>query len=204
MLKKLECLRARAQQEGAASWVQWVVSRILLRGGNALFLLVWTWFFAWLPLIVGKWWRRLFLKLVLQRCGRDLHVSTGVHIEYPWRISVGDHVWIGRECQLAGMGGITIGNYVMLAFQTALQSAGHEIGGGGPMRMQSIVKAPIIIGDDVWLGARSMVRYGVTIGDGAIVGMGAVVVKDVPPRTIVGGVPAKPIGVREGMDWKGA
>jgi acetyltransferase-like isoleucine patch superfamily enzyme len=102
------------------------------------------------------------------------------------------------------MGGISIGDYVMIAFQTVLQSAGHEMGGREPMRVQPIVKAPIIVGADVWLGARSMVRYGVTIGDGAIVGMGAVVVKDVAPGTIVGGVPAKPIGAREGMDWKGA
>jgi acetyltransferase-like isoleucine patch superfamily enzyme len=57
----------------------------------------------------------------------------------------------------------------------------------------SIRKAPVVIGNDVWVGARSIILKGVTIGDGAIVAAGSVLTKDVPPRTIVGGVPARVI-----------
>ena len=58
----------------------------------------------------------------------------------------------------------------------------------------------IIIGNDVWIGTRAMLKGGITIGDGAIVAMGAVVTKDVPPNTLVGGVPAKII--RENISWR--
>ena len=57
-------------------------------------------------------------------------------------------------------------------------------------------KGDIIIGNDVWIGYEAVILAGVTIGDGAIIGTGAVVTKDVPPYTIVGGVPAKPIKKR--------
>ncbi len=60
--------------------------------------------------------------------------------------------------------------------------------------------APIIIGDNVWVGTRAVILKGVTIGGGAIVAAGAVVTKDVPPRTIVGGNPAHVI--RENASWK--
>lgn len=57
-------------------------------------------------------------------------------------------------------------------------------------------KGNIIIGNDVWIGYEAVILAGVTIGDGAIIGTRAVVTKDVPPYTIVGGVPAKPIKKR--------
>ena len=57
-------------------------------------------------------------------------------------------------------------------------------------------KGDIIIGNDVWIGFEAVILAGVTIGDGAIIGARAVVTKDVPPYTIVGGIPAKPIKKR--------
>src|SRR5690606_21032638 len=88
-------------------------------------------------------------------------------------------------------GGITIGNDCMVAFQTVLQTAGHVVVPGKPYRLTPRELGSITIGNNAWLGARTMVRYNVSIGDNSIVGMGAVVVKDVPPNVIVGGVPAK-------------
>jgi acetyltransferase-like isoleucine patch superfamily enzyme len=69
----------------------------------------------------------------------------------------------------------------------------HYVGDGSPT-------APVTIGDHVWLGTRAIILKGVTIGDGALVAAGAVVTKDVPPKTLVGGVPARVI--REGVDWR--
>ena len=69
-----------------------------------------------------------------------------------------------------------------------------------PARRQDLEPAPIRLGDDVWIGANATVLPGVAIGDGAVVAAGAVVTRDVPPMTVVGGVPArviKQIEVRE-------
>ncbi len=62
------------------------------------------------------------------------------------------------------------------------------------------VKAPVVIGNHVWIGTRAIIMKGVKIGDGAVIAAGAVVTKDVPPKTIVAGVPAKVI--RENVEWK--
>lgn len=89
---------------------------------------------------------------------------------------------------------IKIGNNVAFGPDVVLRdSDNHSVKGAGPS------SAPIVIGDGAWIGQRAMILKGVTIGEGAVVAAGAVVTRDVPPRCIVGGVPAKII--RENVDW---
>lgn len=92
---------------------------------------------------------------------------------------------------------ITIGNGVFIAEGVLIRdSDGHNIISDKSHRN----KAPIVIGNHVWIGSRATILKGVTIGDGAIIAAGAVVTKDVPPKTLVGGVPAKVI--RENVEWE--
>nr|DAH43337.1 MAG TPA: hypothetical protein [Caudoviricetes sp.] len=92
---------------------------------------------------------------------------------------------------------ITIGNGVFIAEGVLIRdSDGHNIISDKSHRN----KAPIVIGNHVWIGSRATILKGVTIGDGAIIAAGAVVTKDVPPKTLVGGVPAKII--RENVEWE--
>ncbi len=89
---------------------------------------------------------------------------------------------------------ICIGNDVAISKNVTIRdSDSHQIEGEGP------VKAPIQIGNHVWIGLNTTILKGVTIGDGAVVAAGAVVIQDVPPRAIVGGVPAKLI--KENVVW---
>ena len=89
---------------------------------------------------------------------------------------------------------VVIGNNCLIGPQVVIRDDdAHEVIGG-------VRTAPIIIGDNVWVGTRAVILKGVTIGDGAIVAAAAVVTKDVPPRTIVGGNPAHVI--RENASWK--
>lgn len=75
-------------------------------------------------------------------------------------------------------------------------AANYRFNDGQPVTSQAMDEADVVIGDDVWLGARVMVMPGVTIGDGAIIAAGAVVTKDIPAFAIAAGVPAKVVGER--------
>ena len=92
---------------------------------------------------------------------------------------------------------ITIGADTLLADHVAIRDADHGFDGPGvTIREQPLLVAPVTVGRDVWVGHGATILRGVTIGDGAIVGAGAVVTRDVPPNTIVGGIPARILGVR--------
>ena len=101
---------------------------------------------------------------------------------------VGKRVFVNAGCQFQDQGGIWIGDDVLIGPQTVIATLNHE---QDPDDRASMWAKPVRIGDKVWIGAHVTILPGVTIGDGAIVGAGAVVAKDVPPRTVVGGVPAK-------------
>ena len=107
-------------------------------------------------------------------------------------ISIGKHTVINRRCCLDGRGGLRIGSNVSISPDVWLLTDGHDM---DDPRFPEIL-APVSIGDYAWLGTRAMVLPGVTVGEGAVVAAGAVVTSDVPPYTVVGGVPARPIGTR--------
>lgn len=99
-----------------------------------------------------------------------------------------------HRCSLYGAAGITIGKRVRVGGGTDMITTNRVFDDPDlPIIEQGHRCAPIVIGDDVWLGAHSVVLAGVTIGDGAVVGAGAVVNRDVEPGTVVAGVPARVI-----------
>jgi len=162
---------------------------------GAVFSVGWL-FLCFFPFKIGLRLRKSFLTIFLKKKGKGLSTSTGVKIVAPERISIGDNVWLGFRSSLVGFGDIIIGNDVMIAHECVLQTAGHVIDEPGLLREHTKILEPIIIGNDVWIGARSLIRYGVKIGDGAVIGMGSVVVKDVPKNAVVGGTPARLIRYR--------
>jgi acetyltransferase-like isoleucine patch superfamily enzyme len=113
------------------------------------------------------------------------------------KLVVGSDVSIGKSAMLGCIGGVTIGDQVMIAHGSKILSAGHHMpDGGGSMRFTGLDVAPITIADEAWIGAGAIVLPGVTVGRGAVVAAGAVVTRDVAPYTIVAGVPAAMIGDR--------
>jgi acetyltransferase-like isoleucine patch superfamily enzyme len=112
-----------------------------------------------------------------------LYSDHGLHIR------VGRNVFIHQACMLMDIGGIEIGDDVMIGPRVSLLTAGHPLDPG--RRRRQIVAAPIVIERNVWLGAGATVLQGVTVGSDAVVAAGTVVTRDVPPRTLVAGVPAQ-------------
>lgn len=103
----------------------------------------------------------------------------------------GERVFVNQGCFLLDLGGITLGDRVMIGPRVTLSTAGHPV--ALAERYDALTHAPIVIEDDVWIGAAVTVTPGVTIGRGSVVGAGTVVSKDVPPMSVVTGS-----GTREG------
>lgn len=109
-------------------------------------------------------------------CGKNLHI--------------GERVFINSGCRFRDQGGIFLGDDALIGHNVVIASLNHSI---APSERATTEPQAVVIGARVWVGANSTIVPGVTIGEGSIVAAGSVVTKDVPPNTIVGGVPAKPI-----------
>lgn len=137
--------------------------------------------------------RRLLCKLVMRHFDTSSSIRRNVDLRSPQRISIGKHCNINKKAVLDGRNGLMIGNNVDIAQEVNIWTEQHDYNSSS----YQAIGAPVVIEDYVWLASRSTVLPGVTIGRGAVVACGAVVTKDVPALTIVGGVPAKVIGQRE-------
>jgi len=103
-------------------------------------------------------------------------------------IQIGKNVFINHACSFLDMGGITIEDEVLLGPRVNLITENHPL---NPADRRALICKPIIIKRKAWIGAAATILPGVTIGENAVVAAGAVVSKDVPANTIIGGVPAK-------------
>lgn len=134
--------------------------------------------------------------------GDDVYLGRGAHVACTdGSVRIGSFVSIGPGVYVAAKGDVTIGSYVGIGPRAMLVSGGHGIEidpAGTPMLRQPRSAKPIAVGDDVLIGAGAIVLEGAAIGSGAVVAAGAVVAGDVPPRAIVGGVPARVLRMRSG------
>ena len=129
------------------------------------------------------------------RIGPRVSVAAESFLHGP--IELAEDVSINARCHLdGGAAGITVGAATRIATGSRIFAFDHGMAADRPIREQPVRSRGIYIGSDVWIGAGVGITDGVTISDGAVVAMGAVVAKDVPPMTIVGGVPARPIKKR--------
>ncbi len=168
-------------------------------------------FLAWyLEFLTGfLWWfvgnlpshilRKFFYRLSGMKIGRGSAIHMQARIYDPRHITIGDDTLIGEKATLDGrrqlpnsQGGLKIGNHVDIASEVMLWTSEHDLKDSA----WSAIEEPIVIEDYVFIGPRAIILPGVTIGKGAVVAAGAIVTKNVPAKTIVAGIPAKPLGER--------
>jgi len=112
-------------------------------------------------------------------------------------LEVGDNTYIGPRCILGAGGGITIGSNVTIGSAVDILAENHQFADADVLiNEQGVTRKGIAIEDDVWIGNRVIVLDGVRVGQGAVLGAGAVVTRDVPPYTVVVGNPARDVGKR--------
>lgn len=163
----------------------------------------------------AAWWRMRGANL-----GRKSRIGSGCKIVRPWRLTTGERlqlehkayikivsevasvqlgseVFIGFGAELDISDSLQLGNHVLLAPGCFITDHNHRHGVHDRIAAQGCKSSPVVIEDDVWLGANAVVLPGIRIGRGAIVGANAVVTHDVEPMAIVAGAPARVIGRRD-------
>lgn len=131
--------------------------------------------------------------------GPGAAISPNAVFSNPERISAGRGLHLGARCHLwAGPshGRIIIGDDALLGPEVMITAAGYRFNDGAPVTKQPMDEADVVIGNDVWLATRVTVLPGARIGDGAIIGAGAVVIGEIPAYAIAVGVPARVVGQR--------
>ena len=171
------------------------------------FLIIYLLFASWLPATDNSYkfmaFIRRFRSFVASCCfdysDENINVERGANFGTGKGIRIGRNSGLGINCKVRGP--LEIGENVMMGPDVIILTSHHgtervDI----PMRMQSKDAPPpekVTIGNDVWIGTRAIIMPGITVGDGSIIGAASVVTKDVPPYSVVAGVPAKVIKYRK-------
>lgn len=134
--------------------------------------------------------------------GPSASILMGQHVQMAGTRSSGKKVIIGKDtvinhgCLLYTTGGLVIGEHVSISSGAWLVTGSHDM---NDPQFPDLYK-PIVVKDYAWIGMRAIILAGVTIGEGSVVMAGAIVSRDVPPYTVVGGVPARVISERQLRD----
>ncbi|MDG2304582.1 MAG: acyltransferase [Candidatus Binatia bacterium] len=152
----------------------------------------------WIPSLLGFGLRYVFYRMLFAELGGFGYISRSVHFIHSYGIRMGRNCHINTGCTFDGRGGLTMGDNVLVGPNVVVVSSQHrwDLSPDLPMIQQGHQSAPITIGDDVWIGANSVVTPGVTLATGTVVGAGSVVTRSTEPYTIVTGAPARVIGAR--------
>jgi putative colanic acid biosynthesis acetyltransferase WcaF len=156
------------------------------------------WYFLGSPLVASSrlpfsaikvWTLRRFGAQI----GQQVRIKPGVHVKFPWRLTIGDYVWIGENVWLDNLAPITIESHVCISQSVYLCTGNHD---WSDRHFQLMPKA-ILLKTGSWIAARCVIGPGVVVGEGAVLTLGGVTGRSLEPMTIYAGNPAQPIKQRK-------
>ena len=156
----------------------------------------------WITYISTNWWpeniitckiRGFFVGKFFRKCGKNFQIGRNFRILHPQNIEVGNDVYIAQDSWINAKGGIRLGDSVVIGPRCGLITTFHKKieGRGYAHKIGAGECAPIKIDNGTWLAINAVVRHNITIGKYCVIAANAVVTKNVPDNTTVGGVPAK-------------
>ena len=168
------------------------------RGASKIKELLWV-LCCWMLLssgAPGAGWRAALLRLFGARIGRGVIFKPGVRLKFPWRLTIGDHCWIGEDVWIDNLAEVTLGNHVCVSQGAYFCTGSHD---WGKQSFDLIVK-PINVGSHAWIAAKGHLAPGVCVGEGAVLGLGGVATRDLEAWTIYSGNPAVQVKMRPRSD----
>jgi putative colanic acid biosynthesis acetyltransferase WcaF len=120
------------------------------------------------------------------RVGSGVVIKPRVTIKYPWKLTVGDHSWIGEQVWIDNLDHVIIGAHVCISQGALLLCGNHDY----KKPTFDLITGPIVLENGVWIGAKANVAPGITCGSHSVLALGSVATKDLEPWQIYQGVPA--------------
>ena len=137
----------------------------------------------------GSAHRRFLLRLFGATIGAGVALKPGIRVKFPWRLTIGDHSWIGEDAWIDNLAPVTIGTNCCVSQGAYLCTGSHDWSAPG----FDLITRPIVMEPGSWVAARATVGPGVTLGRGSVLGMGSVAAHDLDPWTVYSGLPAQPL-----------
>ena len=158
----------------------------------------WLWFFCSPllirnPLIPFSGFRKWVLQLFGANIGIEARIRPGAKIKFPWKLTMGDHVWLGEDCWIDNLTEVTIGSHVCISPGAMLCTGNHNYRSPG----FELITKPILLEDGVWIGAKAIVTPGVTAHSHSMLTAGSVATRDMEAYGIYQGNPAIKTRLRE-------
>lgn len=150
--------------------------------------------FAWIIIqavfvssfIPGSWHRRILLRSFGAKIGQGVVCKPHLRVKFPWKLTVGDHSWLGEGTWIDNLETVKIGSHCCISQEAYLCAGSHD----WSKSTFNLIAKPIIFEDNVWIGARATVAPGVTAGNGSVLSLGSVANGNLEPWSIYAGVPA--------------
>lgn len=149
------------------------------------------WYFVNAMIVRASWNPFMSIKIFLlrlfgARIGKNCIIKNEVRIKFPWKLIIGDNVWLGERCWIDNLDNVTIGSNVCISQDALLITGNHDY----TLYNMPYRNAPIVLHDGCWIGARAIVAPGVTVKENAILTLGSIATKNLDSDSIYQGNPA--------------